>query len=277
METFVQALIVAFREGLEAFLIIAILIKFLDKTNNKKLKLSVWQGMSAGIVASLLLGLVLMFVSSLIGGTDNVVKLWESVASFIAVILITTFIIWMIKHGSKIKEHIENKASLNFSKSGIFFLAMVMVAREGAEIAIFSFAGKYELLPIIIGIFASIIFVVLLFYSIVNIKLNTIFNITLAYLILQAGFLIGYSIHEGLSASKSLGTIEGENPILSKAFDLSGTSLNHKEGLIGIPLYVAVGWYSKPEWVQFIIQYAYTFFLFGFWYLLSKKNYGTNN
>ena len=273
METFVQALIVAFREGLEAFLIIAILIKFLDKTNNKKLKLSVWQGMTAGIVASLLLGLVLMFVSSLIGGTDNVAKLWESVASFIAVILITTFIIWMIKHGSKIKHHIENKASLNFSKTGIFLLAMFMVAREGAEIAIFSFAGKYELLPIIIGIFASIIFVVLLFYSIVNIKLNTIFNITLAYLILQAGFLIGYSIHEGLSASKGLGMIEGDNPILSKAFDLSGTSLNHKEGLVGLPLYVAVGWYSKPEWIQFLIQYTYTFFLFGFWYLRTKKEY----
>lgn len=271
MEIFIQALIVAFREGLEAFLIIAILIKFLDKTNNKKLKLSVWQGMSAGIVASLLLGLALMFVSSLIGGTDNVAKLWESVASFIAVILITTFIIWMIKHGSKIKDHIENKASLNFSKAGIFLLAMFMVTREGAEIAIFSFAGKYEPLPIIIGIFMSIIFVVLLFYSIVNIKLNTIFNITLAYLILQAGFLIGYSIHEGLSASKSLGMIEGDNPILSKAFDLSGTLLNHKEGLIGIPLYVVVGWYSKPEWIQFIIQYTYTFFLFGFWYLRTKK------
>lgn len=271
MEIFIQALIVAFREGLEAFLIIAILIKFLDKTNNKKLKLSVWQGMSAGIVVSLLLGLILMYVSSLIGGTDNVAKLWESVASFIAVVLITTFIIWMIKHGSKIKDHIENKASLNFSKTGIFLLAMFMVAREGAEIAIFSFAGKYEPLPIIIGIFASIIFVVLLFYSIVNIKLNTIFNITLAYLILQAGFLIGYSIHEGLSASKSLEMISENNPVFSKAFDLSGTPLNHKEGLIGLPLYVAVGWYSKPEWIQFIIQYTYTFILFGFWYLRTKK------
>jgi high-affinity iron transporter len=277
MEIFIQALIVAFREGLEAFLIIAILLKFLDKTNNKKLKLSVWQGMAAGIVASLLLGLVLMYISTLIGGTDNVAKLWESVASFIAVVLITTFIIWMIKHGSKIKDHIENQASLNFSKAGIFLLAMFMVAREGAEIAIFSFAGKYEPVPIIIGIFASIIFVVLLSYSIVNIKLNTIFNVTLAYLILQAGFLIGYSIHEGLSASKSLEIIEPDNPILSKAFDLSGTPLNHKEGLIGLPLYVAVGWYSKPEWIQFLIQYTYTFLLFGFWYLQTKKEHNSKS
>ena len=44
METFVQAFITAFREGLEAFLIIAIMLKFLDKTGNSKLKKSVWHG-----------------------------------------------------------------------------------------------------------------------------------------------------------------------------------------------------------------------------------------
>jgi len=257
----------AFREGLEAFLIIAILIKFLDKTNNKKLKPSVWQGMSAGVAVSVTIGLALMALSSALGGTDNVAKLWESTASIIAVLLITTFIIWIIKHGSQIKEHIENRASVNLSRAGIFLLAMFMIAREGAEIAIFSFAGKYETLPIILGVAGSIILVLLIFHSIVNVKLKTIFNLTLIYLILQAGFLVGYGIHEGLSASKGMGMISGDNPLFMKAFDLSGTTLNHKEGILGIPLYVAMGWYSKPEWIQFIIQYAYTFTLFGFWYL----------
>ncbi len=267
MESFVQAIIMAFREGLEAFLIVAILIKFLDKTNNKKLKPSVWHGMSAGVAVSVIIGLALMALSSVFGGTDNVAKLWESTASIIAVLLITTFIIWIIKHGSQIKEHIENRASVNLSRAGIFLLAMFMVAREGAEIAIFSFAGKYETLPIILGVAGSIILVLLIFHSIVNVKLKTIFNLTLVYLILQAGFLIGYGIHEGLSASKGMGIISGDNPLFLKAFDLSGTALNHKEGMLGIPLYVAIGWYSKPEWIQFIIQYAYTFTLFGFWYL----------
>src|SRR3989344_9292022 len=202
MEPFIQALIVAFREGLEAFLIIAILLKFLDKSDNKKFKRSVWHGTLTGILVS---------ISSAIGGTDNTAKLWESGASLLAVLLITTFIIWMIKHGKKIKEHVENKAALNLSKTGIFMLAMVMVLREGAEIAIFSFAGKYALLPIIAGITLSIIAVLLIFYSIVKIKLSTIFNITLAYLILQAGFLAGYSLHEGLSASKGLGIIDADS------------------------------------------------------------------
>ncbi|MEK6943270.1 MAG: FTR1 family protein [Nanoarchaeota archaeon] len=270
METFVQALIVAFREGLEAFLIIAILLKFLEKSNNKKFKKNVWQGTFAGVIVSIILGIILFKISSAIGGTDNTAKLLESSASLAAVILISTFIIWMIKHGSKIKDHVEKKASLNLSKAGIFLLAMIMVLREGAEIAIFSFAGKYALLPIIAGIALSIVAVLLIFYSIVNIKLSTIFNVTLAYLILQAGFLAGYSVHEGLSAAKGLGAIAPDNAVFTKAFDLSKTPFEHKEGAFGIPLYIAIGWYSRPEWIQFIIQYGLTAALFAYWYFDRK-------
>ena len=277
MESFIQALIIAFREGLEAFIIIAILLQFLDKSGNKQFKINVWKGMSVGIIVSVLLGMLLIRISSAIGGTDNVAKLWESGASLVAVLLITTFIIWMIKYGKRIKEHVENKAALSLSKAGIFLLAMVMVLREGAEIAIFSFAGKYPLLPIILGITLSVIVVLFVFYSIVNIKLSTIFNVTLAYLILQAGFLAGYSVHEGLSASKGLGLIDGTSSVFAKAFDLSGTVLDHKQGGLGIPLYVVFGWYSKPEWVQFFVQYGFTAILFIRWYFDRKYGSISNN
>lgn len=266
MEAFVQALIMAFREGLEAFLVVVILLKFLDKTNNKGLKKNVWHGMFAGIIISLIFGMILMMISSFIGGTDATAKLWESIASFFAVVLITTFIIWMINHMDKITHHIENKAILNLSAKGIFLIAFFMVIREGVEIAIFSFAGKYSIMPVILGIILSVGLVVLIHYSIVKIKLKTIFAVTLIYLILQVGFLAGYSIHEGLSASKELGMIDESNPIFTKAFDLSKTPLYHEEGIIGVPLYVAFGWYSKPEWIQFIVQYVYTILLFGYWY-----------
>ena len=275
METFIQGLIMSFREGLEAFLIIVILLKFLDKTNNNIFKKNVWYGLFAGIGVSLVFGAILMGISSLIGGTDATAKIWESVASIIAVILITTFIILMINHGSKIKSHIEGKAELNLSKKGIFLIALFMVAREGAEIVLFQFAGKYTIPSVILGVAISIIFAILIYYSLVKIKIHTIFNITLAYLILQAGFLMGYSVHEGLSAFKELGMIVGDHPIFTKAFDLSATVLNHKEGAVGIPLYVAIGWYSKPEWIQFILQYALTVFLFVYWY--KKRHFRKEN
>jgi len=269
METFIQALVMAFREGLEAFLIIAILLKFLDKTDNKKLKKSVWNGAYTGIAVSVIFGLGLMGISSLFGGVETTAKLWESIASFIAVVLISTFIVWMIQHGSEIKKHIESKASLNLSKKGIFLITMLMIVREGAEIVIFSFAGKYSVLPVIAGIFLAVALVFLIHHSLVKIKLKTIFVITLAYLIIQVGFLLGYSIHEGLSALKAMEIISPENPVFTKAFDLSKTVFYHKEGVVGLPLYIVFGWYSKPEWIQFIVQYGYTAMLFG--YLWRKK------
>ena len=266
MEPFVQGLIVAFREGLEAFLIIVILLKFLEKTNNAILKKSVWQGLFAGIGLSVVFGLLLMGISSYIGGMDATAKLWESAASLIAVILIVSFIKWMIDHGSQIKQHIEGKAMLNLTKAGIFLIALFMVAREGAEIALFQFAGKYPLNSILAGLLLSIGLVILIYHSLVKVKIQTLFSITLGFLILQAGFLLGYSVHEGLSASKELGIIPSENPLFTKVYNLSATAFGHKNGVIGLPLYVAFGWYSSPEWIQFVLQYLLTAGLFFYWY-----------
>ena len=269
MDTFLQATIMSFREGLEGFLIIIILLKFLDKTDNSSLKKQVWYGVGAGILTSVLLGLLLMAVSSHIGGLKTTAKLWESVGGLIAVMLVTTFVVWMIQHGSKIKNHVEREAADSLTKNGVLLLTLFMIAREGTEIAIFSFAGKYSAAPIILGLAISIVLVLLINYSLVRVNLKTIFVITLAYLVIQAGYLFGYSIHEGLSAAKSLGWLHADNSIFTKAFNLSKTILNHKNGSLGLPLNVILGWYSKPEWIQLILQYSYTFLLFGYW--LKRK------
>ena len=266
MDTLFQGLIMAFREGLEAFLIIMILFKFLEKTENNHLKKNIWSGLFAGFAASFVFALLLEMASTSIGGLGATAKLWESLASLAAVLLIVTFIIWMINHGAEIKSHIENEAALNLSPKGIFWLTAFMVAREGAEVVLFQFAGKYTNISVVIGLALAILLTVALYYSLVKIKLQTIFNITLAYLVLQAGFLLGYSIHEALSAAKDLSLIAAESPLFIKAFDLSTTIFYHKEGLVGLPLYVTIGWYSKPEWIQFFAQYMLTFMLFGYWY-----------
>ncbi|XMB72250.1 FTR1 family protein [Mycoplasmatota bacterium WC30] len=272
MPEFFPGLIIGFREGLEAFLIIAIIIRFLKKTNRTNSIKYVWRGAFLGVVLSLILGAVLYLISNQLNAVDSVAKLWESIASLFALALVTTFIIWMIKNGSNMAKDIENKLTYTISSTGITFLVFAMVAREGVEVAIFSFAGNYSLLGIFIGILIALALVLLIFYSLVKVNLRLIFNITLAYLILQAGFLLGYSIHEGLSAFKSLGYLEASNPVFTKLFDLSSTALSHKTGWIGIPLYISVGWYSKPEIIQFLIQYTYTISLFVFWIFTVKKS-----
>ena len=84
MDNFIAGTILGFREGLEAFLIISIMFRYLIKTGAGTLKKYIWIGTGIGILASLGLGGLLATVGNLIGKTDQVAKLWESAASLFA-------------------------------------------------------------------------------------------------------------------------------------------------------------------------------------------------
>lgn len=265
------AIIMGFREGLEAFLVIALILRYLTAIGNRQLKGKVYMGGFAGIFGSVLLGLGLFMVANVLGGVSTLSKAWESGASFIALILVTTFIIWMIRYGSQMTSNVCEQVSKNLSAYGIFLIAFAMVMREGTEIAVFSFAGKYSTAAVFLGIGTSLVLAVFIYHSLIRVRIDLIFRITLVYLILQAGFLLGYSIHEGLSAMKGYALLANDSLLLDKAYNLSNTIFNHKDGIMGLPLNVLLGWYSKPEWIQFIVQYSYTFGIFSFWFFNSKK------
>ena len=272
MNNLIPGIIMSFREGLEAFLIIVLIFKFLEKTDNKHLKRGVIYGFISGLVFSSITGFLLFFVGGQLKKMDEIGKLWESIASLIAVGLVTSFIVWMIKHGSEIKKYVEHKIAINLTKLGIFIVSFILITREGVEIAIFSFAGQYHYQSIIIGIIISLLLSLTIYFSLFKVRISLIFKITLLYLIIQAGYLLGYGLHEGLSVLKSFGYIASNNILLLKAFDLSKTILNHKEGLIGLPLNVLFGWYSKPEWIQFIIQYLFTIIFLYYWFIYATNS-----
>lgn len=271
METFIPGLIMGFREGLEAFLIISIILQYLNHIQRTELKKHVVNGAIGGIIASLFIGGVLYWISLTIQKTEEISKIWESAASLAALGLITTFIVWMIKHGQNMVGEVQDQVKRNISKAGLFSVAFIMVVREGAEIAIFTFAGQYTLVSIGVGIAAAFALSILIYNALIKVNLRVLFNMTLAYLILQAGFLLGYAVHEGLSAMKDLAILDGGHFIYKKAFDLSSTLLDHKQGALGLPLYVAFGWYSRPEWIQFILQYSYSIGLFAYWKNVRSK------
>jgi|TARA_B110000263_G_scaffold161816_1_gene140723 high-affinity iron transporter len=270
--TQLPSFIMGFREGLEAFLLIAITLKYITKIDKGHLKNKVFQGVAAGLVISVVLGLILNQFSEYLGGISTLTKLWESLASMVALILVSLFIIWMIRHGTNMSKFVQDELSNNISTNALFWIALIIIAREGTEIAIFSFAGKFSYGVVIFGILSALILSILIFYSLVKVNLSVLFKITLAYLILQAGFLIGYSLHEGFSALKGYGLIAPDSYIFEKAFNLSNSLLSHKDGIFGIPFHVLFGWYSKPEWIQFIVQYVFTFSMFGYWVWHNKQN-----
>jgi high-affinity iron transporter len=266
MTQMIPAMIMGFREGLEAFLVIALILRYLKTIGEMQLRGKAYQGGVAGILGSIALGLGLYMAASTLGGVSTLSKAWESMASLAALALVTTFIIWMIRHGSQMTIHVKEQVSSNLSATGIFLIAFAMVMREGTEIAIFSFAGKYSLVAVFLGISAAAVLAFLIYHSLIKVRINLLFQITLAYLILQAGFLLGYSVHEGLSALKGYGVMAGDSIIYTKVFNLSTTVLDHKTGLLGLPLNVGLGWYSKPEWIQFLVQYIYTGGMLFYWF-----------
>jgi len=265
LSVYLPGIIVAFREWLEAFLIIIVLLRFLEKTGNIWLKKNIWTGALFGVIISIAAGGILFWLWKLLGTVDGMGKIWESVMSLIAVGCIVSFVLWMIYNGTNIKKHIENEASMHLSAWWILLMTTVLIAREGAEIAIFAYAGEYPWQWIAVGLIFALLVAQCLYIFSIRAKLTTLLKVTLLYLILQSWYLLGYSIHEGLSALKDINILNPQNPLFIKVFDLSQTILNHKEGVVWIPLNIILWWYSKPEWIQFIAQYLCTGILFWVW------------
>ncbi|MBN2657428.1 MAG: FTR1 family protein [Spirochaetales bacterium] len=277
MTQIIPGLIVGLREGLEAFLIIVLILDYLKKLGKRELFTSVRNGAVTGMAVSFLFGFLLWTISGFLDNGSSVVgKLWEAGASFAAVLFITYFIFWMIRHGRQIGSDIRKSVDSDLSGKGLFLLSALAIAREGAEIALFSFVSEEKVFYIsgnLAGLLVAGILAFLIYKSLVKADVGFIFRITLVYLILQAAYLFGYSLHELLSAFKALEVIGSDSQLFLKLYDFSGTAVDHKTGWLGIILNVTIGWYSKPEIIQALSQVLYLLVLGGYW----RRVYSTGN
>ena len=260
MEHLLPGIVLSMREWLEAWLILILILQYLEKTNHHNLKKNIIYGAIASIVCSLAIAYLLQTLSHI----QNIGPLRESVMSFIAVWLIVSFIVWMIKHSHQIKSYIQDQVSLNLTPIGIFLISFVMVVREGLEIAIFSFAGKYHIWSIIVWLLIAGIVGYSIYYSLFRINLNKLLHITLIYLIIQAWYLCGYSIHEWLEVLEQSSVGMTNNWLYTIFFDISSGIRNHKQWVVWLPMHILFGRYSKPEIIQFVWQYTLTILLL--WY-----------
>jgi len=265
--------IVGLREGLEAFLLISLMLEYLKKLDRREMMSSVIKGMYTGMGVSILFGAILWFITRLIGnGGDAVAKLWEAGASLVAVLFISYFIFWMIKYGSGVAGEVRKSVDENLSDRGLYLLSAVAVAREGAEIALFTFTAEHKAVYLsgnLAGVLTAALLAWLIYRSLFRVNTSLIFKITLIYLILQAAYLAGYSVHEFLSALKEIGSLSSDNFLFANVYDFKDTFLDHKTGALGIFLNVSAGWYSRPEYIQFILQFLYLAGFFTFW---KKRN-----
>jgi high-affinity iron transporter len=243
--------LLSLREGLEAALIIGILIGALRKIRRTDLAPTLWLGILAAVGTSVLAAVLLtLFGLSL---EDTAEKIYEGITMFLAAGILTWMIFWMSGQARHLKGELENsvnKAASSTGKSSIFWLAFIAVVREGVELALFItaafFAGNNDqvgmntiqtLAGVVLGLGTSILLGWSLLATTVRLDLRRFFQITGMLLILFAAGLVAHGIHEFNEINWIPSIVEhiwDVNPVVSET-SVFGQLLNTLFGYNGNP------------------------------------------
>jgi high-affinity iron transporter len=204
--------LLSLREGLEAALIIGIVLGALRKIRRTDLAPALWLGTLAAIGASILSAILLtLFGLSLEGPAE---KIYEGVTMLLAAGILTWMIFWMSRQARNLKGELEdgvNKAAARYAtgRHSIFWLAFIAVVREGVELALFItaafFVGNNEnvglntiqtLAGVVLGLGTAVLLGWSFLASTVRLDLRRFFQVTGLMLILFAAGLVAHGVHE---------------------------------------------------------------------------------
>lgn len=194
-----DSLFLSFREGLEAALIIGIILATLSQLNRKHLAKVVGFGTIAGVIGSLILGWGLFTFAQSI--SHEAEEIMEAVMRIVAAGLIAYFILWLHRNqqvAGKIKGQTEKSSS---SKIGLFLLAFLSVIREGMELMVFNMTKISEsagtvALGSIIGIVAAALVAYVIFKTTIKLNLSLIFKALGLILVFLGGEMFAEGIVE---------------------------------------------------------------------------------
>ncbi len=263
--------LIMFREGLEAALIIAILIAYLSKTNKSEFKKYVWGGAGLAIILSVIVGAILVFTLGELTGVAE--QLFEGIAALLATVVLTAMIFWMAKNAKNIRTELQQKIDTIVSNKytlGLAALAFIAVFREGIETVLFltaSYAVDFggTTLGIILGLIPVLVLAFLLIKGTVKLPLHKFFKYTGVLLIVFAAGLFGFGIHELMEAGESSG-IEfgwfGEHTYDINPSDV--TNVFHEKGTVGSVFKALVGWDGNPENLRVIVYVLYWLVIGGY-------------
>ncbi len=198
------AFLVMLREGVEAALIVAILLAYLNRLGAKSQARWVWAGTISAAVLSLIIGVVIYnTVGSLEGRAE---ELTEGAIAFVAAGFLTWMIFWMGKNARLLRGKLETEAASAIAAGGVATLAMVAfvaVMREGLESALFLIsttvgdsADGVQLIGGLLGLAVAIAIGYLLYRGGSRINLRVFFRVTGFLIILFAAGLVAKGIHE---------------------------------------------------------------------------------
>ncbi|MDQ3210818.1 MAG: FTR1 family protein, partial [Actinomycetota bacterium] len=135
------AFLVAVREGIEAALIISILLAYLKQIDATDRQNLVWWGTGLAVVVSVLVGTVIFMAGAEFEGKAE--EVFEGLVTLAAVGVLTWMIFWMRRQGARVKSELQERVDTALLTGGFALaaLAFVAVLREGVETALFIFAA----------------------------------------------------------------------------------------------------------------------------------------
>jgi high-affinity iron transporter len=257
--------LIGLREGLEAALVVSILITYLVRTNRTKSIKFVWIGVLSAILVSLALGALLTFTTTSLTAIPHAEEIFAGSMSVLAVALVTWMIVWMRNAGKKMNAELEGKLETAVVGGAltVAVMAFASVAREGIETTFFFFtavqAAGSTVGPVAgftLGILASAALGFLLYRRAIKINMRRFFSVTSYFLILVAAGVLSYGVSDLAEA--------GILPVnLGTAFDLSATiSEDSWFGALAKGIFnfnAQTSWLSAITWVAYV---AFTVWLY---------------
>lgn len=252
--------LVGLREGLEASLVVVILVAYLVKSGRRHLLGRIWLGVAAAIAISLAFGAALTYGPR--GLTFEAQEAIGGTLSIVAVGFVTWMIFWMARSARSLsgdlKSHVDRAADA--SRASLVVVAMLAVGREGLETALFLWAATQAAssgegsssAPLIgagLGLLTAVVIACFLYRGALSLNLSKFFTWTGGFLIFVAAGVLAYGVHD----LQESGVLPGLN---SLAFDVSeqippsswiGTVL---KGTFNFS--PATTWFELAVWVAYI-------------------------
>lgn len=198
LSTALPTFVITLREGVEAALVVGIVLALLKKANQSRLNSWVYAGVAVGIVISVLIGVLFTWLIQTLGAvnpqyTTVVEPMLETVFGIVAIAMLSWMLIWMTKQARFMKAQVEGAVTQALTQNsnagwGVFSLILIAVVREGFETVLFIAANFQQgLLPVlgaIAGLIGAAAIGVLLFKLGVKINIRQFFQVMGVLLVL---------------------------------------------------------------------------------------------